>query len=82
MPMTSGMPRASAQRRWWPNKSTLNAVTVFYKMNPWVQFGFEERHYASYALPNTKDVCTTKIAGLPNCTSIDWRTEFGPVFTF
>ena len=51
-------------------------------MNPWIQFGLEESHYASYALPNTKGVCTTKIAGLPNCTSIDWRTEFGPVFTF
>jgi hypothetical protein len=65
-----------------PIKSSLNAVTIFYKMNPWVQFGLEESHYASYALPDTKGVCTTKIAGLPNCTSIDWRTEFGPVFTF
>ncbi len=65
-----------------PIKSSINAVTVFYKMNPWVQFGFEESHYASYALPDTKGICTTKIAGLPNCTSIDWRTEFGPVFTF
>ncbi len=65
-----------------PIKSALNAVTLYYKMNPWVQFGFEESHYASYALPDTKGICTTKIAGLPNCTSIDWRTEFGPVFTF
>jgi hypothetical protein len=65
-----------------PIKSSINAVTVFYKMNPWVQFGFEESHYASYALPDTKAICTTKIAGLPNCTSIDWRSEFGPVFTF
>ena len=55
---------------------------MFYKMNPWVQFGFEESYYNSKALPDTKGVCTTKVAGLPNCTSIDWRTEFGPVFTF
>ena len=65
-----------------PYKSTQNAVTVFYKMNPWVTFGFEETKYGSYALPNNKDVCTTKVAGLPNCTWTDWRTEFGPVFTF
>ncbi len=65
-----------------PIKSNLKAFTVFYKMNPWVQFGLEESHYASYAVPNTSGVCTTKIAGLPNCTSVDWRTEFGPVFTF
>ena len=72
----------SAEAGAGPIKSSINAVTVFYKMNPWVQFGFEESHYASYALPDTKGICTTKIAGLPNCTSIDWRTEFGPVFTF
>ncbi|MFI5117015.1 MAG: hypothetical protein ACHP8B_09980 [Terriglobales bacterium] len=65
-----------------PIKSNLNAVTIFYKMNPWVQFALEESHYASYAVPNEHDVCTTKIAGLPSCTSVDWRTEFGPVFTF
>ena len=65
-----------------PIKSNLNAVTIWYKMNPWVQFALEESHYASYAVPNEHDVCTTKIAGLPSCTSIDWRTEFGPVFTF
>jgi hypothetical protein len=72
----------SAEAGGGPIRSTLNAVTIFYKMNPWVQFGFEESHYASYALPDTKGICTTKIAGLPNCTSIDWRSEFGPVFTF
>ncbi len=72
----------SAEAGGGPIRSNLNAITVFYKMNPWIQFGFEESHYASYAVPNNHDVCTTKIAGLPNCTSIDWRTEFGPVFTF
>ncbi|MDR3749564.1 MAG: hypothetical protein P4M04_15695 [Acidobacteriota bacterium] len=65
-----------------PYKSNQNVVTVFYKMNPWVTFGFEETKYGSYALPNDKGACTTKIAGLPNCTYTDWRTEFGPVFTF
>jgi len=65
-----------------PYKSTLKAGTVFYKLNPYVQFGFEESQYQSLALPNNKGVCTTKIAGKPNCTSTDWRSEFGPIFTF
>ena len=65
-----------------PIKDTIKAVTVFYKMNPWVQFGFEESYYQGQALPNTKGICTTKVAGLPSCTSVDWRSEFGPVFTF
>jgi hypothetical protein len=65
-----------------PIKDTLKAVTVFYKMNPWVQFGFEEGKYTGYALPNNSGLCTTKVAGLPTCTSTDWRSEFGPIFTF
>ena len=65
-----------------PIKGRQSAVTVFYKMNPWVTFGFEETAYYSEALPNTKGVCTTKVAGLPSCNWTDWRTEFGPVFTF
>ena len=65
-----------------PIKDTLKGVTVFYKMNPWVQFGFEEGKYQGWALPNTSGVCTTKVAGLPTCTSTDWRSEFGPIFTF
>lgn len=65
-----------------PIKDTLKGLTVFYKLNPYVQFGFEEGKYQGQALPNTKGVCTTKVAGLPTCTSTDWRTEFGPVFSF
>jgi hypothetical protein len=65
-----------------PIKDTIKAVTLFYKMNPYVQFGFEESKYQGQALPNAVGVCTTKVAGLPTCTSTDWRTEFGPVFTF
>jgi hypothetical protein len=65
-----------------PIKETLKGVTVFYKMNPWVQFGFEQSKYEGAALPNNNGVCTTKVAGLPSCTSTNWRSEFGPVFTF
>jgi hypothetical protein len=65
-----------------PIKDTVKAFTVFYKMNPWVQFGFEESNYSGYAVPNDKGICTTKVAGVRTCTSTDWRTEFGPIFTF
>lgn len=65
-----------------PIKDSIKAITVFYKMNPFVQFGFEQSQYQSYALPSTKGICTTKVAGLPTCTATNWRTEFGPIFTF
>jgi hypothetical protein len=70
-----------------PIKSTVKAATIFYKMNPWVQFGFEESNYSSYAVPATKGgdigVCNaTKVGNQPVCNATDWRTEFGPVFTF
>ncbi len=72
----------SAEAGAGPIKGTIKAFTMFYKMNPWVQFGFEESDYTGYAVPNTRGLCTTKVAGLPTCTSTDWRSEFGPVFTF
>lgn len=65
-----------------PIKSNLKAVTVFYKMNPWVQFGFEQSNYSSFAVPSDLGICTTKVAGKGTCTLTDWRSEFGPVFTF
>ena len=65
-----------------PIKSTLKAGTLFYKLNNYVQFGFEESQYQSSALPNEHGVCTTKVSGKPSCTWTDWRTEFGPIFSF
>ncbi len=70
-----------------PIKSNIKAATVFYKMNPWVQFGFEESQYSSYAVPAISGadagVCNvTKVGNKPTCSASDWRTEFGPIFTF
>jgi len=65
-----------------PIKSSLIAGTVFYRLNNYVQFGFEEGKYHSLAVENNKGVCTTLVAGKPACSWTDWRTEFGPVFTF
>lgn len=65
-----------------PIKDSIKAMTVFYKLNNYIQFGFEESKYQGHALPNTTGICTTKVAGTPTCTSTDWRTEFGPIFSF
>ena len=70
-----------------PVKSNLKAGTLFYKMNPWVQFGFEESNYTSYAYSATsgasQGICnTTKVSGKPSCSVTNWVTEFGPIFTF
>jgi len=72
----------SAKSGGGPVKGSVKALTVFYKLNNYVQFGFEESLYQGLALPNDIGICTTKVAGLPTCTSNDWRTEFGPVFSF
>jgi hypothetical protein len=57
---------------------------MFYRLNPWVQFAFEESLYSSYALPNDAGVYTagTSVAGVPGRTWRDLRSEFGPIFTF
>jgi len=65
-----------------PYRSTLSAGTIYYKLNTWCTFGFEESLYSSYALPNDAGVFTTKVAGVPSRTWRDLREEFGPVFTF
>ncbi len=70
-----------------PIKSVLKGGTLYYKMNPWVQFGFEESNYSSYAVPAISGadagICNvTKVGGKPTCSATDWRTEFGPIFTF
>ena len=70
-----------------PIKGILKGGTLFYKMNPWVQFGFEESNYTNTAYAATtgadKGICnTTKVAGKPSCSVTNWVSEFGPIFTF
>ena len=65
-----------------PIKDSIRAVTVFYKLNNYVQFGFEQSAYHGLALADGEGKCTTKVAGVGTCSVTDWRTEFGPVFTF
>jgi len=66
----------------------LSAVTLYYKLNPNVTFGFEESIYATRLDPNlcrpSNGVTTAcyAIAGKLGNEWQDHRTEFGPIFTF
>jgi hypothetical protein len=56
----------------------LVAATLYYKVNPYVTFGFEQSIYATRLEPGV----TYTIAGQPSNEWQDHRTEFGPIFTF
>jgi hypothetical protein len=56
----------------------LFAVTLYYKVNQWCTFGFEQSIYATRLAPGVN----YSIAGTPSNEWQDHRTEFGPVFTF
>jgi hypothetical protein len=67
-----------------PYRSTLNAGTIYYKINQWATFAYEQSLYSSFALRNFAGVYTpnTSVAGVPGRTWRDLRSEFGPIFTF
>lgn len=54
------------------------AATLYYKLNPYVQFGFEQSVYGTRLEPGAD----YEIAGRPSNLWQDHRTEFGPIFTF
>jgi hypothetical protein len=56
----------------------LVAGTLYYKVNPYVTFGFEQSIYATRLAPGLDYT----IAGQPSNEWQDHRTEFGPIFTF
>jgi hypothetical protein len=56
------------------------AFTLYYKVNPWCSFGFEQSIYATRLNANTG--LAYSIAGVNSNEWQDHRTEFGPVFTF
>ncbi|MGA8299878.1 MAG: hypothetical protein WB817_10355 [Terriglobales bacterium] len=53
--------------------------TLYYKVNNWATFAFEQSIYATRGLDHA-DIYT--IAGNPSNEWQDHRTEFGPIFTF
>jgi hypothetical protein len=54
------------------------AATLYYKLNPWVTFGFEQSVYGTRLAPGVD----YDIAGSPDNLWQDHRTEFGPIFSF
>jgi hypothetical protein len=56
----------------------VGAASLYYKLNPWCTFGFEQSVYGTRLVPGA----TYSIAGKPSNEWQDHRSEFGPVFTF
>src|ERR1039458_1208126 len=54
------------------------AATLYYKLNPYCTFGFEQSVYGTRLIPGVDYT----IAGSPDNLWQDHRTEFGPIFTF
>jgi len=64
------------------HEGRLNAATIYYKLNNWVTFAFEQSLYETYALPNAAGVYTTLNNGIPARIWRDLRSEGGTIFTF
>jgi len=63
-------------------KGDLMAGTLQYKMNNWVTFVAEESLYRTRALPLNATGNFPVFAGRPMREWKDFRSEFGPLFTF
>jgi len=62
------------------SQSRMLAATLYYKLNNWATFAFEQSQYQTTLLPDVGAAYT--IAGTPATKWKDQRTEFGPIFTF
>jgi hypothetical protein len=63
-------------------KGRLVAGTLYYKLNNFVSFGLEESLYTTVAIPLTATGQFPLFNGRPHREVNDFRTEFGPIFTF
>jgi len=64
-------------------QSRLLAATLYYKLNAWATFAFEQSQYQTTLLPDLTNIGVTySIAGQAANKWKDQRTEFGPIFTF
>ncbi len=62
-------------------RSRMAAATLYYKVNPWCTFAYEQSLYTTVGDPNLAGIYL-KVAGTPSREWNDRREEFGPVFTF
>ncbi len=63
------------------HKSPLYAGTLYYKLNNWVTFGFEQSLYETDAVPGPTGTLPL-FRGIPSRTWRDLRSEGGTIFTF
>ncbi len=63
------------------NKSAMYVGTLYYKLNNWVTFGFEQSLFQTHAVPGSTGVLPL-FSGVPSRNWRDLRTEAGPIFTF
>lgn len=64
------------------HKGALNAATIYYKLNNWVTFSFEQSLYETYALPNAAGLFPQLVNGMQSRVWRDLRSEGGTIFTF
>jgi hypothetical protein len=62
------------------SQGRLLALTLYYKLNAWATFAFEQSQYQTTLLPDIGPAYD--IAGTPASKWKDQRTECGPIFTF
>ena len=62
------------------SQSRMLAATLYYKLNNWATFAFEQSQYQTTLLPEVGAAYT--ISGTPATKWKDQRSEFGPIFTF
>jgi hypothetical protein len=62
------------------SQSRMVAATLYYKLNAFTTFAFEQSQYQTTLLPDIGPAYS--IAGSPSNKWKDQRTEFGPIFTF
>jgi hypothetical protein len=63
-------------------KSDVAAGALYYKLNNFVSFVLEESYYRTRAIPLTATGVLPSFQGRPNREWKDFRTEFGPIFSF
>jgi hypothetical protein len=63
-------------------KSDVAAGTLYYKLNKFVTFILEESYLRTRAIPLTATGVLPSFDGRPNREWKDFRTEFGPLFSF
>jgi len=63
------------------HKGFMSVGTLYYKLNNWVTFAFEQSLYETYALPGSTGLLPF-VNGIPSRTWRDLRSEEGTIFTF